>query len=275
MLSIQDDKYPLDQSLPDDQLQKQEENALIQLLLDYTVAKPVVYMLDDWQFSDALSYATLKRLVGVLSQANILIVVNFRPLYQENWGIVDHHVSLLLKTLTPSETKDLVLNYLKVKNAPKGLIKLIYEKTGVNPYYIEEMCYALLEQGSLVTDGDDAVLSVAMDEIALPDTMQGILTTRIGRLPEHTRDMINHAAVIGVTFSYQILAGIMDDTTFLDQAIGEAKAADLIEEIQLTPELVYSFKIAMTQTIVHENLLKKTNAMIHEKVGTVASQSDT
>jgi len=274
LLGIHDNKYPLDKNLPEDQLQKHEENALIQLLLDYALLKPVVYTLDDWQFSDALSDATLKRLVGVLSKSSVLVLVNFRPLYQANWGIVEHHTRFSIKPFNPSETKTMVLNYLKVKHVPKDLAALIFDKTAGNAFYIEELCHALIEQEVLIIDGEDAVLSIQIDDIVLPDTMQGILTTRIGHLPEHTRNMVNHAAVIGVTFSHSLLAGIMENTTYLEQAISDAKSADLIEEIQLTPEPIYCFKQALAQAIIHDNLLKKTNAKIHEKVGALIEEKE-
>ena len=218
------------------QLQKKQENAIIQLLLDYTKIKPVIYTFDDWQFSDPPSDGTLKHMMEVMSNTQAMLIVNYRPEYKANWGHKEHHVSFPLKPFNKSDTKDMLLAYLKTKSASTDLVNLIYDKTSGNAFYIEELCFSLQEQGIITIDGNDAVLSVKTQDIVLPDTMQGILTTRIGKLSTNTREMLNHAAVIGEVFGYNLLKTIMEAGSDIDLTIDDAIYVDLIEEVQLTPQ---------------------------------------
>jgi len=273
LLAIKDDAYLFSTDLEPDQLTKLYQDNIIQLIIDYSKLKPVVCILDDWQFADSPSDDTLKHLVPVIAQSSVFVLCNYRPVYKANWDESDYHTHLPIKPFTKEETKAMLQSVLKVKRVPNDLVALTFDRTTGNAFYIEELCYALKEQKVIFTDGDEAFLSVKADQIELPDTMQGILTTRIGRLNNATLKMLGHAAVIGITFNHKLLATILDNSIDLDKAVQEAVKEGLIEQIQLTPEPIYHFKQAMAQQIVHDNLLKKTNAKLHEMVAKIIEET--
>ena len=67
------------------------------------------------------------------------------------------------------------------------LKRLIAERTGGNPFFIEEMVQALFDEGALVRNGAVKVTR-SLSQLRLPPTVQGILASRIDRQPANTNN---------------------------------------------------------------------------------------
>ena len=76
------------------------------------------------------------------------------------------------------------------------LKRLIVERTGGNPFFIEEMVQALFDEGALVRNGAVKVTR-SLSQLRLPPTVQGILAARIDRLPREQKELLQTLAVIG------------------------------------------------------------------------------
>ena len=76
------------------------------------------------------------------------------------------------------------------------LKRLIIERTGGNPFFIEEMVQALFDEGALVRNGAVKVTS-SLSQMRLPPTVQGMLASRIDRLPADAEGTLQTMAVIG------------------------------------------------------------------------------
>ena len=64
-----------------------------------------------------------------------------------------------------------------------ALKKLITERTEGNPFFMEETVQVLLDEGALVRDGSAVRLTRPLAGLKIPPTVQGILASRIDRLP--------------------------------------------------------------------------------------------
>ena len=62
------------------------------------------------------------------------------------------------------------------------LKRLIAERTGGNPFFIEEIVQALFDEGALMRNGAVKVTR-SLSQLRLPTTVQGILAARIDRQP--------------------------------------------------------------------------------------------
>ena len=76
------------------------------------------------------------------------------------------------------------------------LKRLITERTGGNPFFIEEIVQALFDEGALVRNGAVKVTR-SLSQLRLPPTVQGILAARIDRLPAEQKELLQTLAVIG------------------------------------------------------------------------------
>jgi predicted ATPase len=76
------------------------------------------------------------------------------------------------------------------------LKRLISERTEGNPFFIEEMVQALFADGVLVRNGT-VKLTRALSQIRVPPTVQGIMASRIDRLPAEHKQLLQTLAVLG------------------------------------------------------------------------------
>jgi predicted ATPase len=82
--------------------------------------------------------------------------------------------------------------------------RLIIEKTGGNPFFMEEIVQALFEQGALLRNGS-IKLARSLSTIQIPSTVQAVLASRIDRLPPEQKDLLQTLAVIGKEFPFRLV----------------------------------------------------------------------
>ena len=74
--------------------------------------------------------------------------------------------------------------------------QLLLVKAEGNPFFLEELAYALREHRE------------AQPALVVPDTIQAVLATRIDRLPTAERRLLQAAAVVGKDISVPLLQAI-------------------------------------------------------------------
>jgi predicted ATPase len=105
-------------------------------------------------------------------------------------------VQIGLKPLGREGAEALLAELLEDANELQPLKRLIIERTGGNPFFIEEMVQALFDEGALVRNGAVKVTR-SLSQLRLPPTIQGILAARIDRLPAQQKELLQMLAVIG------------------------------------------------------------------------------
>ena len=85
---------------------------------------------------------------------------------------------------------------------PDALQDLILSKGAGNPFFIEEVVRALVDSGALRQEPLGAwQVEQNVAAIALPDTIHGVIISRVDRLPQVERQVLQVAAVMGRVFS--------------------------------------------------------------------------
>ena len=69
------------------------------------------------------------------------------------------------------------------------LKRLMIERTEGNPFFMEEIVQGLLDNGSLVRNGQ-VKLTRSLVELKIPPTVQATLAARIGRLPTAEKELL-------------------------------------------------------------------------------------
>jgi predicted ATPase len=133
------------------------------------------------------------------------------------------YTEINLRPLTADESDEMVNRLLAIAELPDGLRARIRERAAGNPLYVEEVVRTLIEKGALVTEerlehGEPRRTWRATSDSAtidIPDNLQGLLTSRIDRLEEETRHVLQLASVIGRSFYQRVLAEIGRPMSFL------------------------------------------------------------
>src|SRR5206468_10975044 len=83
--------------------------------------------------------------------------------------------------------------------APGEAIQPILERSEGNPFYAQELLRMVIESGSLVRSNCQWILDRPLPA-SLPDTVQGVIASRIDMLPVQEKRVLQDAAVIGRIF---------------------------------------------------------------------------
>jgi tetratricopeptide (TPR) repeat protein len=177
---------------------------------------------------------------------------------------------ITLRPLTSDSSQQLLANLVSIDHWPATVRELILSRTEGNPLYLEEVLRALIDDGVLAR-GEDAQWQVKGDISAfkVPDTLQGVMMTRLDRMEEPQRWTARIASVIGRVFPFDVLTYVQEeekDDGQINQHLIALQQHEIVQEIQRVPELVYTFKHAMMQEVCYRSLLTRIRYLYHRKI---------
>ena len=256
LLSISSQEYPLPEHLEGQELKKAFQNAIAALSILKSARQPLVLILEDWQWVDQASDSALKNLVSVIGAHPLMVMAIYRPNYSSNWSNWSYHTPIVLKPLGSLHSKNVVKSVFGVEHLPKGLVELIVTRTGGNPLFIEEVCHSLIETNVIeVHEAKQAILTQALETLAIPDKVQAIISARFDRLDSDAKETLRIASVVGRRFERPILEKIYKGKVPLSQILEKLKALEMIQQTRVFPEAEYWFRHALTKEVVYNSLL--------------------
>jgi class 3 adenylate cyclase/tetratricopeptide (TPR) repeat protein len=271
---------PLD--LPDTELTAQmsgqvradnTRELLLGLLRAAVRRQPTVLILEDAHWLDSASWALA--LAASRQIHPLLLVVATRPLgeplpteYRQLLEAGDLH-RLRLEGLSPQDTITLIGQRLGVTRLPDPVVALIRERAEGHPFFSEELAFALRDSGLIQISG--GVCRVAPDAgdlraLDFPDTVQGVITSRIDRLTAQQQLTLKVASVIGRVFAYRILRDIHPieaDRARLADDLSTLARLDLTPLDVPPPELSYIFKHIITREVAYNLMLFAQRRELH------------
>jgi tetratricopeptide (TPR) repeat protein len=206
-------------------------------------------------------------IVDALPGTQGLVLVNFRPEYHAAWMQKSYYQQLPLLPLGPEAIAELLRDLLGADPSLAALGNRIRERTGGNPFFIEEVVQALAETGSLEGAKGAYRLVRPAAELRLPATVQAVLAARIDRLAEREKHVLQTAAVIGREFTEPVLRRVVELSEIdLAAALQKLTSAEFVYEEALYPQAQYTFKHALTQEVAYSSLLNERRLTLHEHV---------
>lgn len=216
---------------------------------------PLLIVLEDLQWIDATSEAWLASLIEHLAGVPILLLLTYRPGYRPPRMAKSYATQLAVGPLPPHDCRELVRTALPPLSASKGLIDKIVARADGNPFFLEELCRAVVEQ-----QGDQATRIV-------PDTIQMVLAARIDRLPTLAKHVLQAAAVIGTEVPVPLLQTITTlSEAELQQSLLDLYTAEFLYEVRVLPSHVVRFTHVLTRDVAYQTLLPGTRQHTHQQI---------
>jgi tetratricopeptide (TPR) repeat protein len=238
--------------------------ALKRLLLRESQSQPVLLVCEDLHWVDTETQALLESLIESLPTAPLLLLVNYRPDYRHGWGSKTYYTQLRLDSLPPASADALLQVLLGNDPSLASLTPLLIERTEGNPFFLEESVRTLVETGVLEGEPGAYRMVHVLQTIQMPATVQAVLAARIDRLPPEEKRLLQTAAVIGTEVPLALLQAVMElPEETLRLGLTHLQDAEFLYEANLFPELVYTFKHALTQEVAYGSLLHERRRMLH------------
>jgi class 3 adenylate cyclase len=150
-------------------------DAVRRLLLRESQVRPLLLIFEDLHWIDAESQAFLDGLMESLPRARVLLLVNYRPEYQHTWGGKTYYFELRIDPLPPEGAEELLHGMLGADRTLEPLRRVLIERTGGNPFFLEECVRTLVEIEVLVGERGAYRMVKAPDAWQIPATAQAIL----------------------------------------------------------------------------------------------------
>ena len=236
---------------------------------------PIVLAIEDLHWADTGTIELLTVLAEVTDFHPLMILVTTRPETEGDAWTFRQHVErnyghrlteLRLAPLATEDSERLTDNLLRVADLPDHVRRLILARAEGNPFFLEEIVRALIEQDVVRRDGDRWIVVGEPSGSAIPPTVRGVLAARIDRLPAAAKTVLQRASVIGRFFEYRTLQSLGDDPAATDRALADLLRAGLIREGDRLPERRYLFKHALTHDAAYESMLDAQRAALHAQV---------
>ncbi len=255
--------------------------AIARLLLRESLNQPLILICEDLHWIDNETQAFLLTQTEYITNARILLLVNYRPEYQHEWTGKPYYTHLQLEPLGHGEANELLSTLLGEQDdaaLDDGLQQLkqhILEKTQGNPLFMEEIVLALLEEGVLAREASGRVrlttaqagrATPALPVLHIPPTVQAVLAARIDRLSPDAKELLQTLSVIGKEFPLNLVlqvASFAEDE--LHRLLAQLQSAEFIYQQPATSDMEYSFTHALTQEVAYNSLLYERRRALHER----------
>lgn len=226
--------------------------------------KTLVLVFEDLHWLDEGSQTMLNRLVEGIEGTNTLVLVNFRPEYEPAWTGSPVYETLELTPLARTDTRELLRDLAGEDPSLDGLDEPIHERTGGNPFFIEEIVRELAESGHLEGERGAYRLVRPIEDAGVPATVQAVLAARIDRLGPDAKHLLQAASVVGKEVSGEALglaAGL--EEAEMDGALRELIASGFLYEAEMYPKRVFAFRHPLTREVAYGTQLAEQRAATH------------
>jgi tetratricopeptide (TPR) repeat protein len=247
---------------------------LARFLQGLAADRGLLLFLDDLHWADQGSLLLLRYLLRVLRRDRVLILAAYREVELDRshplaaalveWNRDRLAVRIPLARLARDETASLLGALLGAEQATDEFVEVIYRETEGNPFFVEEVVKALVEQGQIYRQ-EGSWQRLEIGEMSIPQSVKEAIGRRLSRLGEDCLDVLYAAAPLGKSFSFQELAAVTaaGEDSLLD-ALDEALGAQII---QAGGGESFAFTHDKIREVLYEELNPVRRRRTHQRIG--------
>jgi diguanylate cyclase (GGDEF)-like protein/putative nucleotidyltransferase with HDIG domain len=241
-------------------------------------ARPLMIVLEDMQWADAVSWDLLEFLAARLDRERLLFTLTLRAddvrgeilTRRSRLSRDPRFHELRLGRLSPAEQAEWLTRALQQPLAPSWLDAL-YARSEGNPFLAVQDFRAMLDQGLMRWTGREWQLG-DLDGIGRPVAARDLFARRLARLSPTACRTLGAAAILGRTIDLDraIAAGIGTEDDLLD-AIDEGLSASVLEPSPGAGDDSVSFTHGFIVELLHEHVHPRRLRRIRDRVAPVPS----
>jgi tetratricopeptide (TPR) repeat protein len=251
-------------------------NAVAELLAHTAATRPVLLLLEDLHWADQGTLSLLDHLVGQLAGIPVMIIATYRDSEIDAGGslvktlgnlIRLHLVERISLGGLPQSAVAEMIRSLSGREPPQALVTVIHSHTEGNPFFIEELFRHLVERGKLTEPNGDFRAALNLTDIDVPQSLRIVVGRRLARLNQDTQKALSTAAVIGRSFTFELLeASTRANADSLLDSLDEAERAGLISSTLQYPEARFKFAHELIRQAVTTGLSAARRQRLHLNV---------
>jgi tetratricopeptide (TPR) repeat protein len=260
---------------------EQEQNRLFeavsQFITNISREAPLLVVLDDLQWTDPSSLLLLHYLARGIQKTPLLLLGAYRntdidakhPLSPVLTELNRERLleSIQLKRMSLSDVSEIIKSILEQEDAPKEFCKLVYDKTGGNPFFAEEVVKSLKEE-EVIYRKENKWAFRDISCIEFPESVKNVVKARFSRLDEECQNVLTMASFIGNDFTLEAICAVtaIEEDKLL-KLMDKMFKTGLIKERIVRGEGICSFADVLVRDVVYEEISPLTRRKLHGAVG--------
>jgi class 3 adenylate cyclase/tetratricopeptide (TPR) repeat protein len=235
--------------------------------------RPLVVVLEDLQWGQPLLLDLVDHIADWSRDAPILLVVLARQELLElrpAWGGGKRSATIIsLEPLNAEETAQLIDNLLGQAQLPETIFDRIRSAAEGNPLFVEELLEMLIDEGALARTNGNWTASRDLASLAVPPTIQALLSARLDGLAGPDRAVLERGSVEGTVFHRDAVAALAPEA--LQGSVGSSLQTLTRREFvapdraELTGREAFRFRHQLIRDAAYQAIAKQSRAELHER----------
>jgi adenylate cyclase len=238
--------------------------------------QPMLVAFDDVQWMDEASVSLARAVARRLPR--LLLVAAGRPTDETGDSnrvrSLEPDTVIRLGVLSNDAVIQIVCQRLGVSSVPTSVAELVTHRAAGNPFYCEELTFALRDTGVVRVDQGDCWASRALtpDLPVLPQSLKSLVVTRFDAVPPEGQLALKVASALGGSFSLDLLQSVYPHTITLEgveEMLDGLVARNMLKLGNRGPEKVYEFRHGIFQDTVYELLSFSQRRKLHKDIASI------
>lgn len=242
------------------------ERMLLQLIECWCARGPAILVFEDVHWCDSESLAFLRALLPEPPGRELLIMFTHRSDHQIAWPDLAH-IHLRQLTSLPSDAAEALITALIGAGSDLGPVrKLLVERAGGNPFFLEESAQSLVDSGVLIGELQNYQLRGEFEQLRLPQTIDALISARVDRLPLASLHALEALAVTGDETPANLLCHVLNlPPSVLEERLWLLLQAELVFRVNEGGP-VYRLKHSLIRDVVYRRLVRARKKALHSRV---------
>ena len=218
------------------------------VLLEAASDKPLLVVIDDVHWANSGTYEVIERLLNSIGGSRLLLLLGWRAGYRFGWSEHQALTHVALSALPPAYARDLARSVLGQRAADDAVVAGIADRTGGNPFFIEE--------------------AAAMPDPALvPPTVGSVLGARLDALKPAEKRFIEVLATVGEPTSAELIANVLDiEESEAGVVAAELERAGLLRIDGVGETARIACRHSLLQEVAYRGLIRTRRRALHGQI---------
>lgn len=222
--------------------------------------RPTVIVIEDLHWADAHLVEFLADVPEATRGTPLLLVCTARPDFfesHETWGSRQRDaLTIRLEPLDEIATAQLLDELLAGEGLDHETRQMVLDRSGGNPLWAQEFVRMLKDR-------------TATSDLAIPDTVQAVVASRIDLLDAAAKSVIQAASTVGKSFWMGSVASLLSDVSEIEESLRELSRRELIRRERnstVAGEVEFAFTHSVVRDVAYRQTPRAVRADRHHQV---------
>ena len=237
-----------------------------------TIARrqPLVVVFDDIHWAEATFLELIEHIVDTTRETPLLLVCPTRHELLERlpeWSTGEGAQRIELAPLTGDQTAEVAEHLLGEAGLDEEVRARIVAAAEGNPLFVEQLLSMLVDEGLIHFEDGAWRATEAIEQVAVPPTIQALLASRLDRLETDERAVIEPAAVVGQVFRRDAITYLAPEHVQVPVKLASLSDKQFVlpDRTRTEEEDAYKFHHILIRDTTYDGILKRARATLHER----------